>query len=307
MMRLHKRASESQGRLDSRLASGSEGTEKFTEALQRILGKRSYPVFVAEEDDGEKLLGYGIGKVVDNKPFAVPEYGHIGCFYVDEGWHGQGIGRRLFATIHDWFKAEGLDTAQVDVPCHNPMAHSFWGRRGFTYFLDHLYRDTEPVVTGIADSGVVVRQAEISDTESVLSLWEEMMDYHAPLDRRLRVHPDGGGYMDQAIRYWPGDDASSLLVAEAGGSVIGFSLGGSVDTGLGLKPAIYGHIAHMCVTDRWRRRGIGRELFARLRDWFQKKDLSSIHIYVSHSNPVSQGFWRGLGFEDYIERLWCDL
>jgi len=35
--------------------------------------------------------------------------------------------------------------------------------------------------------------------------------------------------------------------------------------------------------------------------------VPSIHLYVSCLNPVSQQFWRELGFEDYISRLWCDL
>jgi len=307
MMRLHRQASEFQGRLDPRLAPDSGGTDRFRKALQPMLSGRSDHVFVAQEDDDDGLLGCVIGKVVDNRPFNVLQYGYMSCFYVDEVWRGQEVGRGLFAAIRDWFKAEGLDTAQVDVSRRNTIGRRFWEKRGFTRFLDHLYRDTGSGVTRDVKSGVVVRRAEVGDLEAVLSLWEEMMEYHAPLDRRLRVFPGGRAYIARAIGYWVGDEASRLLVAEAGDGVIGFALGGLVDTGLGLKPATYGHVAHVCVTAKWRRRGIGRQLFARLRGWFQRQGLSSIHIYVSHLSPVSQCFWRNLGFEDYIERLWCDL
>jgi GNAT superfamily N-acetyltransferase len=307
MMRLYEQASEFHVPLDPRLAPECEGMEKFRRALRPMLGKRSYPVFVAQEDGGEKLLGCAIGKVVDNKPFAVLEYGYISCLYVDEEWHGQGIGHRLFTTIYDWFKAEGVDAVQVEVSHHNPSGRHFWEERGFTYFLDHLYRDTEPEVRRDVDSGMVIRQAELGDMGAVLLLWEEMMDYHAPLDRRLRVFPGKREYVARAIEYWLGDDASHLLVAEKGDTVLGFALGGRVDAAFGLKPATYGHIAHMCVTAERRRHGIGRQLFSRLRDWFREKGLASIHIYVSHFSPVSQQFWRALGFDDYVERLWCDL
>lgn len=307
MVRLHTQASELHGRLDRRLAVGSQDTERFGKAVQPILGKRSYPVFVAQEDNGDGLLGCAVGRVLDNKPFAVPEYGYIGCFCVDEGWRGQGIGGELFATIRDWFKSEGLGAVQVDVSPRNRAGRRFWAKRGFANFLDHLYHAIEPEEAAVVDSAVVVRRAEVGDLEAVLSLWEEMMDYHAPLDRRLRVFPGWRGCVAQAIGYWLDGDGYCLLVAEAGDAVIGFGLGGLVDTSLGLKPATYGHIAHMCVTARWRRRGIGRQLFGRLRGWFRGKGLSSIHIYVSHFSPVSQKFWRSLGFEDYIERLWCDL
>ncbi len=307
IMRLHRQAGELHGSLDRRLLPGSGDAEKFRKALQPMLGGRSYPVFVAQEDDGERLVGCVIGKVVDNRPFYVPEYGYISCFYVDERWRGQEVGRGLFAVIRDRLKADGLDVAQVDVSARNTAGWGFWNRRGFTNFLAHLYRETEPELIGIVDANLVIRRAEVNDREAVLSLWEEMMGYHAPLDERLKVFPGWRGYVAQAIRYWLRDKASCLLVAEADDTVVGFALGGLVDVGLGLKPATYGHIAHLCVTDRCRRRGIGRQLFAGLRGWFQKRGLASIHIYVSHFSPVSQRFWRELGFEDYIERLWCDL
>jgi ribosomal protein S18 acetylase RimI-like enzyme len=307
MKRLQLQASELRGRLDRRLIPGSESIDKFGKALQRMLGERSHRMFVAQEDGGDGLLGCVIGKVVDNRPFAVRQYGYIGCFCVAEGWHGQETGDRLFVAIRDWFMAEGLHAAQVDLAPRDSMGRRFWERSGFDHFLDHLYRDTEPEAKMVGDPEVVVRPAKAGDLDAVLSLWEEMMDYHAPFDVRLQVLPGGRAHTEQAMGYWLNGDAHCLLVAEAHDGVIGFALGGPVDTSLGLKPAVYGHIAHICVTARWRRRGIGRRLFGRLRDWFQRRGLSSIHIHVSHYSPVSQQFWRALGFEDYIERLWCDL
>ncbi len=307
IIRLHRQASEFRGRLDPRLAPGSEGTEEFRNALQPTLGKGSCRVFVAQKDGAGRLLGCVIGKVVDNRPFSVPELGLISFLHVDEGWRGGEIGRGLSAAICDWFKAEGLNAAQVDVSLRDAGGRRFWEKRGFAHFLDHLCRDTEREATTVVEPSVVVRRGHAGDLEAVLSLWEEMMGYHAPLDRRLEVSPRGRGYVARSIGHWLGNQAFCLLVADAGDTVIGFALGGLVDAWRGLKPATYGHIAHMCVTANWRRCGIGRQLFPRLRDWFEKKSLSSIHIYVSHFSPVSQRFWRRVGFEDYIERLWCDL
>ena len=305
--RLHRREGESHGRLDPGLMPGSGHVEQFRKALRPVLGRRLHPIFVAQEDDGGRLSGCIIGRVVHNRPFAVRGYGHISCFHVNEDKRAERVGRQLFAALGEAFRAEGLEAAQVDVACHDPARRRFWLERGFTYFLDHLYRDAEPPVTGDVDSSVLARPGDVGDVDAVLSLWEEMMEYHAALDGRLKVLPEERGYVEQAIRYWAGDDASSLPVAEADGSVVGFALGGLVETALGLTAGAYGHIAHMCVTARWRRRGIGRRLFRILREWFWKKGLPSIHIYVSRFSSVSQLFWRGLGFESYIERLWCDL
>ena len=103
------------------------------------------------------------------------------------------------------------------------------------------------------------------------------------------------------------DHGSHLVVAEATEGVIGFALGGLVEASTGVRPSACGHIAHLCVNASWRRRGVGRRLWSSLRDWFCSRGVSSIHLYVSHFNPVSQQFWRNLGFEDCMSRLWCDL
>jgi GNAT superfamily N-acetyltransferase len=89
--------------------------------------------------------------------------------------------------------------------------------------------------------------------------------------------------------------------------VIGFVVGSVVDVVLGLEPSVRGHVAHLCVTSEWRRRGVGRLLFSSLRDWFLRRGMPSIHAHVSHFSPVSQRFWRAMEFEEYVERLWCDL
>ncbi|TKJ29672.1 MAG: hypothetical protein CEE40_07465 [Chloroflexi bacterium B3_Chlor] len=307
VLRLHRQASEFHGRLDPRLAPDSKDLEKFRKAVQPLLGRRRHPIFVAEASGGEGLVGYTVGKIVDNKPFALPEFGYVGCLHVDEAWRAHGVGRVLSVTIKDWFRAEGLDAAQVDVSHRNSIAQRFWERRGFTNFLDHLWCETEAGVRAAVADRVVVRQAQIGHADAVLSLWKEMMDYHAPIDGRLRVLAGWRRHVDQSIRRWLKQDETHLLVAEARHDVIGFALGGSVDVGLGLKAGTHGSIAHLCVKAEWRRRGVGRQLFASLRDLFKQEGVSSIHVYVSHFNLVSQSFWRSLGFEDYVERLWCDL
>lgn len=272
-----------------------------------MLGSRSYPIFVAQMPDREGLVGCVVGTVVDNRPFSIPEFGYISCLHVDEGWCGRDVGRRLLEATQGWCTSQGLDVTQTDVPSHSPPTRRFWERMGFTRFLDRLSCGVDAAGAQVGDSCVVIREGTMGDRVAVLSLWEEMMDYHAHLDRRLRVLPGASRHTAQAIGHWLRDDTTPLLVAQAGDDVVGFALGGAVDLALGLHPTRYGHIAHMCVTSEWRRRGVGRELFAALGSWFQQEGLTSIHIYVSHLNPVSQRFWRSLGFEDYADRLWCDL
>jgi ribosomal protein S18 acetylase RimI-like enzyme len=304
--RLRRQESRLLGELDSRLTPCAADADMFRQTVEAVLGRRSCAVLVAERSSGEGLAGCIVGTTVDNRPFAVRRYGYIGCLHVDQEGCEAGVGDRLFDALWSRFDRWGVEAAQVDVAHRDRMGKERWEQRGFTPFLDHLCCDAEAHLEEASVKGVAVRQAGQRDMKSVLSLWQEMMDYHAPLDRRLRVVPEERAYVARAIGYWLGDGSSRLLVAEVGGAVIGFALGGLVEVGLGIKSDAYGHIAHICVAADWRRRGIGRQLLATLVHWFRRKEVSSIHIYVSHFSPVSQRFWRSMGFESYIERLWCD-
>ncbi len=305
--RLHVRGSESQGRLDPRLAPAPGNGERFTNALRSMHGSVSGVALVAEGSNGEGIVGFATGKIMDNAPFASPEFGHVGCLYVDEGLRGEGTGHKLVTAVNDEFRDQGVNVAQVDV-CHlNLPLKRFWEDRGFTRFLDHLYYEAGSELAEDEDPAVAIRQARARDQDAVLSLWAEMMDYHAPIDERLRIAGNWRRYVARATRQWMSSAGTRLLVAEVGEKVVGFAVGGLVDIRLGVKPGLHGHIAHMCVNEQWRRQGVGSRLFASFRDSFRERGVSSIHVYVSPFNSVSQLLWRSLGFGDYIERLWCDL
>jgi ribosomal protein S18 acetylase RimI-like enzyme len=306
LAQLHRLSGEDLGKLDRRLAPEPGDAERFEKRLRVILDRPRTSAMVAEDEDG-RLVGSVVGAVAKNSPFAVQRYGYLSCLYVRPGCRGSGVGDSLVFTMCDWFKREEVGVVHADVSVRDRTSQRFWRSRGFDHYLDHLRLD------GLMDfkmtdvPGVVVRQAESGDRGAVIRLWKEMMDFHVPIDGRLSLGSDWRNEVARATRQWLRDRDTCLLVADTAGGVIGFVLGGVVDVVLGLKPSTYGHIAHLCVAGEWRRRGVGRLLCSSLGTWFLDRGMSSIHAYVSHFSPVSQQFWRALGFEEYVERLWCDL
>ncbi len=306
LLRLHMLAREDLSRLDHRLAPEPGDSARLRGTLRSMLGRRSTSVLVMGAEDG-RVTGCAMGVVVHNEPFAVQDYGYLSCLYVREGHRGSGSGDSLLLGVCDWLKRQGVSVVHADVPARDAGSMSFWEARGFDHYLDHL-RLSAPTDLDVTDvPGVLVREAQSGDTEVVIRLWREMMDFHAPIDGRLSLGSNWRSEVSRATRGWLRDGDTSLLVAEAGDHVVGFIVGGAVDVVLGLEPSVRGHVAHLCVTSEWRRRGVGRLLFSSLRSWLLRRGTSSIHAHVSHFSPVSQRFWRALGFEEYIERLWCDL
>ena len=307
IVRLQGLAGDFLSELDLRLVPEGHDAEGFGRELQAMLGARSARVLVAGQKASAASSGYVMGTVAKNEPFAVPWYGYISCLYVEKEHRGRGLGDALVDAVLGWFKKNGLTAAQVDVSCRDHAGHDFWQSRGFGGFLDHLWRDTELEVDETIGSRCAVRPARSDDSEAVILLWKEMMDVHAAIDGRLSVSPHWRADVAQSVGWWLQDRDSRLLVAETTDGVIGFALGGLAAVTLGLKASIHGHVAHLCVSLRWRGHGVGRQLVASLREWFLARSAPSIQVYVSCLNPVSQQFWRGLGYEDYISRLWCDI
>jgi ribosomal protein S18 acetylase RimI-like enzyme len=308
LVELHRLAGEDLSCLDARLAPEARDAGGLKRTLRNILRSSSVTALVSEDGHERRLAGCAIGVVVKNEPFVVSQQGYLGCLYVRAGHRGSGVGDALLLATCERFKRQGMSVVQTDVSARDAASRGFWRAKGFEPFLDHLRFDIARGVVNPPDvPAVVVRKANSADTEDVIRLWKEMMDFHAPVDRRLTVGPGWRNYLSQTALRWLRDRDTALLVADAGGGVVGFALGSVVDVVLGLRASTHGHVAHLCTTGEWRRRGVGRLLFSSLRSWFVRRGMSSIHAYVSHYSPVSQRFWRALGFGEYVERLSCEL
>jgi ribosomal protein S18 acetylase RimI-like enzyme len=154
---------------------------------------------------------------------------------------------------------------------------------------------------------IVVRRAELRDLGDILPLWEEMMRFHAALDPRLEVGPEGASYMRRVFREWLGSKDCWVLVAEAEGQIVGYIVGRVADNPPVFRLQTYGHISDICVAPEWRRRGVGRRLYQALREWFKEKDLSVVQLNAAHRNSTSLAFWRAMGFEDYLHHMWKEI
>jgi ribosomal protein S18 acetylase RimI-like enzyme len=158
-----------------------------------------------------------------------------------------------------------------------------------------------------AMSQVIIRQATQDDVGGILLLWNELMDYHAALDARFQPAPGAEENWAEILLDWLQDDDACVLVADAGGKLVGFIIGLVRENPPVLLPPKYGLVTDICVDPGWRRQGIGGRLFEALIVWFREKELFVVQLSVAHRNPVSQAFWRAMGCADYLERLWFEL
>jgi len=152
-----------------------------------------------------------------------------------------------------------------------------------------------------------IRRARQEDLEAVLDLWQEMMDYHARLDVRFQPAADGREYFRPAVQEWMADDTWRVLVAVADGQVVGYIIGRVAENPPVFEMRHFGYVTDICVAPDWRGTGVGRRLFAALRNWLRHRGLTVVQLNAAACNPTSQAFWRKMGFQDFLDRLWLDL
>jgi ribosomal protein S18 acetylase RimI-like enzyme len=149
-----------------------------------------------------------------------------------------------------------------------------------------------------------IRPASPADRAAVGRLWQELMDFH------LRLSPKSFALAEDALEAWLrfldkclADEDHLVLVAEAGTNLVGYVIGAVATRPPIFKELRQGAIYDMCVAESWRRRGVGRRLCQSVLAWFRERELNTSEVSVSAVNPVSQAFWRAMGFEPEIVRM----
>jgi len=155
-----------------------------------------------------------------------------------------------------------------------------------------------------------VRTATEDDLPEMLGLWREMMDFHAARDPRFRPKPSPEAekawstYLREEI--WA-SDTWCVFVAEDDGRLVGQILGELREPAPVFQPETYGYVTDIVVDPDARRAGVGRALFAALRDWMAGHGARYLRLQVLTSNEASQGFWRAVGCTNHSDILWYDL
>ncbi len=148
-----------------------------------------------------------------------------------------------------------------------------------------------------------IREARRQDARAVVSLWQEMMDFHGALDPRFRFAANAAREFEYHFISTIRSREAQIYVAEADGQVIGYILG-EMHTRKPLYPAgRYGFISDASVRTTWRRHGVGRALVERLMEWFHRKGATTVELFVAVANPESTAFWQAMGFTDFLRLL----
>lgn len=115
--------------IDPRLPKAApDGEERYAYMLYELLltGPR-HMAFVAVNERGA-LVGYVFGMVTDLVPpvFMSERGGLLADIYVKPDYRRQGVGRKLYDAILEWFRSKDVTKVEWDAAVKNTDALAFW-------------------------------------------------------------------------------------------------------------------------------------------------------------------------------------
>ena len=154
---------------------------------------------------------------------------------------------------------------------------------------------------------IIVRKAIKNDLPAMQELWKEMMDFQKVRDPFFTRPNDGHEDFKKLIIDKIGNDDWLILVVTQKDQPIGFCLGT-----IGEYPPLfinprYGHIQNFAITEKFRQKGIGAQLFKEAVSWFKKKGITRIELQIAVANEVAQTFYKKMGFRDLMKTLTMDI
>lgn len=152
----------------------------------------------------------------------------------------------------------------------------------------------------------MIRKATIDDLFLVAELVKKIADFHHALDPHYKPSSNFKN-LEEDISDWFTDKDGVVFVAENAEKIIGYVRGSVEEAPYYASAKKIGVLNDIIVEEKYRRRGVAKELFARLLDWFKMKNIKNIELSVDVRNKEGEAFWRALGFLDYKLRMRKDI
>ena len=146
-----------------------------------------------------------------------------------------------------------------------------------------------------------IRRATLADLDAIELLWREMMDFHIAIDDYFIMVPEADTNHREYMTGLLQNEAKCIIVADDNGQIIGYLMAEINDYPPIYLQKQYGHISAISVTASAQREGIGHQLLDAALDWFRGQGVKRVECAVAVENPVSQRFWKGLGFRGIME------
>ncbi len=124
----------------------------------------------------------------------------------------------------------------------------------------------------------LIRPMTIEDYDAVYALWQSIRGFG------IRSIDDS----KEGTRRFLDRNPTTSIVAEADGQIVGSILCG--------HDGRHGCFYHVCVDERYRRRGIGKQMASAAMLALQEQNINKVSLIAFKKNEIGNQFWNGFGW-----------
>ncbi len=153
------------------------------------------------------------------------------------------------------------------------------------------------------------RKATADDYDSLCELFNEMDALHRDNLPHIFEKPDGAARENDYYLGLIADENVALLVAEAGGNLVGFVHAIVRDAPVMpvFVPRRYAIVDGIVVKSGFQNHGIGRILMDKMQEWTIAKGATSIELNVYEFNETAISFYERLGYRTLSRKMSKEL
>ena len=137
----------------------------------------------------------------------------------------------------------------------------------------------------------MIREANTDDIPSIVDLWEEMMNFHIQKSSIYDIKPDARQIYEFYLKKTLKSHESTVIIYEIENKIIGYLMAEQSQLPPVYKEDTIGTIVEICITEKYRGRGIGEKLVEKIEKWFISKDIYTVECVISDFNEISKCFW----------------
>lgn len=142
----------------------------------------------------------------------------------------------------------------------------------------------------------MIFEAQPDDIDELYELWRLLLDFHQGHHAIFRYRPGGERALKSELLNRLKEKNSRVFVYEEEEVWAGMLVASLRPGSTGFKLSNKGYIGETVVREKFRGKGIGKELFEAARKWLSDQGADHLELQVSVQNPNGLRFWQSLGF-----------
>jgi len=153
---------------------------------------------------------------------------------------------------------------------------------------------------------IEIREYRETDADGMLSLIRELQAHEVALYERMKPVADMGHWYIDLLKKHCAKDDGTILIAEENGTVLAYAtiLTNIVEDGAADEVAYsYAHVGDLVVSERARRRGIGKVLLEECERRSRAVGRDELRITVLARNEGAYHTYRSFGFDDHLIKM----